>query len=57
MLHYYQLVPMEAASHGQLFHYKNVHYYLFAKSGFTKGCIDKAAEMGNVTLVEYEDMI
>ena len=38
----------------KLFHYKNVHYYLFAKSGFTKGCTDKAAEMGNVTLVEYQ---
>ena len=41
----------------KLFHYKNVHYYLFAKSGFTKGCIDKAAEMGNVTLVEFESML
>ena len=40
-----------------LFHYKNVHYYLFAKSGFTKGCVEKANEMGNVTLVEYEKMI
>ena len=41
----------------KLFHYKNVHYYLFAKSGFTKGCIDKAAEMGNVTLVGFESMV
>ena len=41
----------------KLFHYKNVHYYLFAKSGFTKGCIDKAVEMGNVTMVEFEKMI
>ena len=40
-----------------LFHYKNKHYYLFAKSGFTKGCVEKAQEMGNVTLVEYEDML
>ena len=39
-----------------LFHYKNKHYYLFAKSGFTKGCVEKEAEMGNVTLVEYEKM-
>ena len=39
-----------------LFHYKNKHYYLFAKSGFTKGCVAKAQEMGNVTLVEYEKM-
>ena len=40
-----------------LFHYKNKHYYLFAKSGFTKGCVEKAAEMGNVTLVEFEKML
>ena len=40
-----------------LFHYKNKHYYLFAKSGFTKGCTEKAAEMGNVTLVEYENIL
>ena len=41
----------------KLFHYKNVHYYLFAKSGFTKGCTDKAVEMGNVTLVGFESMV
>ena len=39
------------------FRYRNKHLYLFAKTGFTKGCIEKAAEMGNVTLVEFEDMI
>lgn len=41
----------------QMFHFENKHYYIFAKSGFTKGCVDKAKEMGNVTLVRYEDMI
>ena len=40
-----------------LFHYKKKHFYLFAKNGFTKGCIDKATEMGNVMLVTYEDML
>ena len=40
-----------------LFHYKKKHFYIFAKNGFTKGCIDKAAEMGNVTLITYEDML
>lgn len=40
-----------------LFSYQKVHYYLFAKSGFTKGCIDKASEMGNVTLVNYKDIV
>lgn len=38
------------------FHYKKKHFYLFAKNGFTKGCIDKATEMGNVMLVTYEDI-
>lgn len=40
-----------------LFNYKKKHFYLFAKTGFTKGCIDKAAEMGNVTLVSYDEML
>ena len=41
----------------QLFHYANKHYYLFAKNGFTKGCMEKAEEMGSVILVSYGDMI
>ena len=40
----------------ELFNYKTKHYYLFSKSGFTKGCIDMANEMGNVSLVEYKEM-
>ena len=41
----------------ELFAYKNVHLFLFAKSGFTKGCIDKAAELDNVSLVTYADIL
>lgn len=41
----------------RLFSYKNVHLYLFSKSGFTKGCIDEANRMGNVTLVSYADIV
>lgn len=41
----------------ELFNYKTKHYYLFSKSGFTKGCIDKANDMGNVSLVGYGDMM
>ena len=41
----------------ELFSYKKIHYYLFAKSGFTKGCIEKANEMGNVTLVTYKNIV
>ena len=40
-----------------LFPYKTKHYYLFSKSGFTKGCIDKAIELGNVSLVCYSDIV
>ncbi len=41
----------------ELLHYINRHYYLFAKSGFTKDCMDKANEMGNVTLVSYDEIL
>ena len=40
-----------------LFHYTNVHYFLFSKTGFSKGCTEKAETMGNVTLVTYNDII
>ena len=41
----------------KLFNYHKVQLYLFAKAGFTKGCVDRAAELGNVTLVTYDDII
>ena len=40
----------------EVFSYRKKHYYLFSKSGFTKGCEEKAKELGNVTLVWYGDM-
>ncbi len=40
----------------ELFNFKEKYFYLFAKTGFTKGCIDRANDMGNVTLVKYKDM-
>ena len=40
-----------------MFNFKDRYLYLFAKTGFTKGCIDKAAELGNVTLVTYAEML
>lgn len=40
-----------------LFHYTNVYYFLFSKTGFTKGCMEKAETMGNVTLVTYKDIV
>lgn len=41
----------------ELFNYTAKYYYLFSKSGFTKGCMEKAAEIGNVRLVEYKEMV
>lgn len=41
----------------EIFSYKNSYFYLFAKSGFTKGCIEEAGKMGNVELVSYEEMM
>lgn len=41
---------------GNLFAYPNKYYYLFSKTGFTKGCMDKATQLGNVTLVTYNDI-
>lgn len=40
-----------------LFSYKTKYFYLFAKSGFTKGCADRANEMGNVALVSYKEIV
>lgn len=40
-----------------LFSYKKTHFYLFARTGFTKGCMERANELGNVTLVSYEDIL
>ncbi len=44
-------------SRSKLFTYSNVYLYLFAKSGFTKGCIDKANTIGNVCLIAYDEML
>ncbi len=41
----------------ELFPYQNKYFYLFAKSGFTKGCLDRAREMWNVSLVTYREML
>ena len=41
----------------KLFRYKKVHYYLFSKSGFTKGCKELAEQDGRVTLVSFGEMV
>lgn len=40
-----------------IFHYHEIHLYLFAKNGFTKGCEETAGRIGNVTLVRYQDLL
>ena len=40
----------------RLFQYEKTGYYLFAKNGFTIGCKEKAANLGNVSLVAFEEM-
>ena len=40
-----------------LFPYTRKHFFLFAKSGFTKGCREKAEGLGNVELVKYTDIM
>ena len=49
------LVKLIERSH--LFNYHHTHLYLFAKTGFTQQCINKAQEMGNVELITYAEMM
>lgn len=44
-------------SRSELFSYRNRHLFLFSKSDFTKGCIDKAKKLGNVSLITYDDIM
>jgi AAA+ ATPase superfamily predicted ATPase len=45
------------AGHSQLFPHKNPQLYLFAKTGFTKGCTEKAKELSNATLVTFKEIL
>ena len=40
----------------ELFRNKKVRFYLFAKRGFTKKCVEKARTAGNVKLVAFSEM-
>lgn len=40
----------------KLFNHTHKQLYLFAKTGFTQGCIDKANSLGNVKLVKFGEM-
>ena len=41
----------------KLFSFTDVYLYLFAKTGFTKGCMDKAKDLGNVELVTFDEIL
>lgn len=41
----------------KLFKYKKTHYFIFSKSGFTKGCMDKAKSYRTVSLIKYSDVL
>ena len=40
-----------------LFPYRKKYFYVFSRSGFTKGCMDRAKEMGNAALVSYREIV
>ncbi len=41
----------------KMFSHEDAYYYLFAKTGFTKGCTDLAQQSGKVTLISYPEML
>ncbi len=41
----------------RLFPEKDNEIYIFARSGFTEGCLEYAAESGNINLLTFEDVI
>ena len=40
----------------EMFSYSKKHFFLFAKTGFTQGCTEQSLKLGNVTLVQLDDM-
>lgn len=41
----------------RLFSYRKLHYFLFSKTGFTKGCVERADDLGNVSLVSFREIM
>jgi AAA+ ATPase superfamily predicted ATPase len=41
----------------RLLHFNQKYYYLFAKNGFTGGCVKRAKELGNTTLITYDNIV
>ena len=46
----------DIVTQSEIFHYKHIYFYVFAKRGFTDQCIKKAKDMGNVNIICFKDM-
>ena len=46
----------DIVTQSEIFHYKHIYFYIFAKRGFTDHCIKKAKDMGNVNIICFKDM-
>lgn len=46
----------DIVTQSEMFHYKHIYFYVFAKRGFTDQCIKKAKDMGNVNIICFKDM-
>lgn len=46
----------DIVTQSEIFHYKHIYFYIFAKRGFTDRCIKKAKDMGNVNIICFKDM-
>lgn len=50
-------VLVKLMERSSLFHYRNKYFYLFAKDGFSEGCIKMSNNMSNVKLVKFSEML
>ena len=46
----------DIVTQSEIYHYKHIYFYIFAKRGFTDRCIKKAKDMGNVNIICFKDM-
>jgi len=47
----------ELIQKSKLFRYEKNYFYIFAKTGFTNGCIDKAKENNNIKLIIFDEIL
>ena len=49
-------ILLELVEKSKLSSFKHNYYFLFAKRGFTRSCIEEAEGMSNVRLIKFEEM-